>query len=311
MPAPIFADGHRRAVLAVLASAALFATTGTARALGAPHDDALTIGAGRILVGGLLLCLTVGRGLRALRRAPPRALAVGAVGVALYQVCFFAAVKRTGVAVGTVVALGSAPAFTGALAWLVGRARPSRVWYAATGLAVAGASTIALAGGHAHVDVAGVGLALVTGVAYAAFTLASKRMLDTGLPREVLMAGTFGIGALLLAPLFVVGDASWVTRPRPWFAVLWLGIMPTAVAYRLFARGLAHLTSATVTTLTLAEPALAVVLAAFVLHERPGALAVFGILGVLAGLALLVLDRPSPVECGEVVGADTRATPLA
>ena len=311
MAAPTVADSHRRAVLAILASAALFATTGTARALGAPHEDALTIGAGRIAVGGLLLCLIVGRRLGALRQAPWRALAVGAVGVALYQVCFFAAVKRTGVAVGTVVALGSAPAFTGALAWLVTRTRPSRVWYAATALAVAGASLIALAGGHAHVDVAGVGLALVTGVAYAAFTLASKRMLDSGLPREVLMAGTFGVGALLLTPLFVVGDASWVMRPRPWLAVLWLGIMPTAVAYRLFARGLAHLTSATVTTLTLAEPALAVLLAAFVLHERPGVLAVIGILGVLAGLALLALDRPSAVERSQLAGTDAQATPLA
>ena len=311
MAAPTVADSHRWAVLAILASAALFATTGTARALGAPHEDALTIGAGRIAVGGLLLCLIVGRRLGALRQAPWRALAVGAVGVALYQVCFFAAVKRTGVAVGTVVALGSAPAFTGALAWLVTRTRPSRVWYAATALAVAGASLIALAGGHAHVDVAGVGLALVTGVAYAAFTLASKRMLDSGLPREVLMAGTFGVGALLLTPLFVVGDASWVMRPRPWLAVLWLGIMPTAVAYRLFARGLAHLTSATVTTLTLAEPALAVLLAAFVLHERPGVLAVIGILGVLAGLALLALDRPSAVERSQLAGTDAQATPLA
>jgi DME family drug/metabolite transporter len=234
----------------------------------------------------------VGRRLRTLRAAPWRPLAVASVGVALYQVCFFAAVKRTGVAVGTVVALGSAPGFTGALAWLVTRARPSRVWCVATALAVAGASAIALAGGGAHVDAGGVGLAVFTGIAYAAFTLASKQLLDTGLGREVLMAGTFGIGAVLLLPLFVTGDAGWVTRPKPWLAVLWLGVMPTAVAYRLFARGLSRLSSATVTTLTLAEPAMAIVLAAIVLHERPGPLAVVGIVGVLAGLVVLALDRP-------------------
>ena len=57
-------------------------------------------------------------GTRAGRARPPP-------GVAAYQLAFFAAVADTGVAVGTIVALGSAPAITGALEWLV-RAPPPR-----------------------------------------------------------------------------------------------------------------------------------------------------------------------------------------
>ena len=47
---------------------------------------------------------------------------IAAAGVAAYQLSFFAAVADTGVAVGTIVALGSAPALTGVIEWALERA---------------------------------------------------------------------------------------------------------------------------------------------------------------------------------------------
>src|SRR4051794_14249951 len=103
----------------VLLAALCFGTTGTAQALGPDAATPATVGAARILVGALLLGVAAavlgrrsGRGSRALRvdRRGRAALAAAGVAVAAYQLCFFAAVDRTGVAVGTVVALGSAPA---------------------------------------------------------------------------------------------------------------------------------------------------------------------------------------------------------
>ena len=62
-------------------------------------------------------------GLRGGRWAPvPVAAAVA--GVAVYQLAFFAAVADTGVAVGTIVALGSAPTLTGLFEWIIDRRRP-------------------------------------------------------------------------------------------------------------------------------------------------------------------------------------------
>ncbi len=72
-----------------------------------------------------------------------------------YQLCFFAAVHDTGVAVGTVAALGSAPAFAG-----FGGTRPGSAWMAATGLAAVGVALMALSGSAAEVSVPGVVLAL-------------------------------------------------------------------------------------------------------------------------------------------------------
>jgi drug/metabolite transporter, DME family len=291
----------------VLLAAVCFGTTGTAQALG-PDASAATVGAARIAVGALLLVafrwVTARRAPRATTPARPwprGAVGAGAVGVAAYQLCFFAAVKDTGVAVGTVVALGSAPALAGAGGWLLDRRVPDRAWAAATGLACAGVATLALAGGGSRVSAPGVLLAVGAGASYAAFTLASKRLLDQGHGVEPVMATLFGRGALLLAPVLVLGDTGWLSTAGGVALAFWLGAVPTAIAYILFASGLRHLPADEVATLTLAEPVTAALLGAIVLAERPGAVAIGGIVLILAGLAVLAAPRartaqpPSPV----------------
>ncbi|QEC46561.1 EamA family transporter [Baekduia soli] len=286
--------------LNVLLAALCFGTTGTAQALG-PDASAVTVGAARIAVGAVLLLLVR----RAVAREPAARwargpAAVAALGVAGYQLCFFAAVKDTGVAVGTVVALGSAPALAGAGGWLLDRRPPGRAWLAATTLACAGVALLALAGGGSQVSAPGVALAVGAGASYALFTLAAKRLLDAGHAVESVMACAFGWGAVLLVPVLVLGDLSWVASAGGAAMALWLGAIPTAVAYLLFARGLRHLPASEVATLTLGEPVTAAVLGAVVLGERPGALAVAGILVILGGLAVLALPRartaPAPAE---------------
>ena len=72
---------------------------------------------------------------------------------------------------------------------------------------------------------------------------------------------------------------------------IYLGAVPTALAYVLFARGLRHLPAGEVATLALAEPLTAAALGALVLGERPGVLALVGVALVLAGLAALAAPR--------------------
>lgn len=285
--------------LQVLLAAVCFGTTGTAQALG-PDASSVSVGAARIAVGALLLLAFEGavKGLAARRRGAPSGeaaarrpwprlpLLVGALGVAAYQLCFFAAVKDTGVAVGTVVALGSAPALAGLGGWLIDRRVPDRRWALATALASAGVATLALEGGG-EVRVPGILLALGAGASYAAFTLASKRLLDQGHQVEQVMARLFAGGALILSPVLLLADAGWLATAGGAAMALWLGAVPTAIAYILFASGLRHLHANEVATLTLAEPVTAALLGALVLSERPGATAIAGIFIILAGLAVL------------------------
>ena len=91
----------------VLAAAVLWGTTGTARALAPAGTSPLSVGAVRIAVGGLAL-VVVARLRGELRRGgswPAGPVLAGAAAVAGYQLAFFSAVARTGVAVRRVVGL--------------------------------------------------------------------------------------------------------------------------------------------------------------------------------------------------------------
>jgi drug/metabolite transporter, DME family len=161
--------------LHVLLAAVLFGTTGTAQALGPDATDPVGVGAARILVGGALLATVAlaGGAFRGRWRPMPALAAIA--GVAVYQLSFFAAVADTGVAVGTIVALGSAPTLAGLFEWALERRRPEGRWAAATALACGGVVLLALAGGEASVSAPGVALAVTAGAAYAVYTLAAKR----------------------------------------------------------------------------------------------------------------------------------------
>ncbi|WP_088319912.1 DMT family transporter [Kineosporia sp. R_H_3] len=302
--------------LTVLASALCFSTTGTAQALGPDAASPVVVGASRVAVGALgLLAVTWWMQRRADRAggtAPPgstdgRTLVArlglptgpgvrGAVwraglAVAAYQVGFFLAVRTTGVAVGTVVALGSAPVLTGAAGWLLGHGRPDRRWVVATALACGGLAVLVTGGASAHVAPVGVLLALVAAAAYAAYTVAAKALLAAGVGAESAMAAVFGAGAVWLLPAFAVAPVGWVTTPRGAALVLWLGLVPTTLAYVLFARGLTHLSAAETTTLVLAEPLAAACLGIGLLGEPVGRTTLVGGGLLVTGLVAVAVRR--------------------
>ena len=132
--------------VSVRLAAVLFGTTGTAQALGPAGLSPLTVGAARIVAGGAalaVLAFLVPR--RGALLSPPLVLAAGAA-VAAYQLSFFEAVHRTGVAVGAVVAIGSGPVVAGLLERVLGGAWPDRRRLVATVLAVAGVAALSLEG---------------------------------------------------------------------------------------------------------------------------------------------------------------------
>jgi DME family drug/metabolite transporter len=292
----------------VLIAAVLFGTTGTAQALG-PSLDPLAIGAARILIGAALLAaVALASGARRAAARPSAILLAGAC-VAVYQATFFAALDETGVAVGTVVAIGSAPAFAGLFARaFAGEALRWR-WAFATALACGGVCLLVLGGGAgAEVSTLGVGLALVSGAGYAGYAVASKRMLAAGGSPEAVMASVFGAGGLLLLPIFALVPAGGLFQPGGAALALYLGAIPTALAYVMFARGLKRIGAGETATLTLAEPLTAAALGVIALGERPSAAAAAGAALVLSGLAVLAL-WPARVSGGSALPRASTPTP--
>ncbi len=289
--------------LQVLLAALCFATTGTAQALGPDGTDPVGVGAVRILVGGALLVAVALVTARTRMRWARGPVVAAVAGVATYQLAFFAAVADTGVAVGTIVALGSAPTLAGLFEWLLTRRRPDPRWTVATALACGGVALLALSGGQASVSAPGIALAVVAGGSYAVYTLSAKRLLTDGHAPVAVMAVAFGLGAMVLLPALALTRPAWLLHADGIGLALFLGVIPTAVAYILFARGLQRLTASETATLTLAEPLTAGALGAIVLAEPLTAASAAGAGLVLAGLLALAVRLPAPV-----VASPERAT---
>lgn len=268
------------AVAQVLTGTALFGTVGTARVLG-PEAPGVAVGGARVALAAVLLtALAAWAGeswTRALRRPP---VWVAGAAQASFQACFLSAVVLTGVAAGTLLAIGSAPVFAGLL-----HRRVSRGWAAATAVAVAGLVLLVAGGSPVRLQPAGVVLALVSGFSYAVYTVATSRAVAATTGPWAVTAGTFVVSALLLAPALGVSDVGWLAEPAGWALVGWLALGPTVASYLLLARGLRSLAPPVVSTLGLTEPVVATALAVVVLAERPTAVGWLGVLLVLAGLA--------------------------
>ena len=273
----------RHGIALVLAAAVLWGSTGTAQELGAPDASTLGVGAVRLVLGAaaLMVIAAAGGGFRPTARIPPVPVVAMALGIALYQVTFFAAVRRSGVALGTLVAIGSAPLLTGMIVWLLTRRRPSRTWMVSTFGAIAGVTLISDPSG---VDLIGVVLALGAGASYATYAVAAERLVKV-MPATGAMALGFGGGALLMIPVLWSADLSWLASRSGAVAALWLGLATTALAYVLFGTGLRSTPVATVATLSLAEPVTAFVLGVTVVGERPTTLGWVGAAVVMLALA--------------------------
>jgi DME family drug/metabolite transporter len=274
----------------VLAGAGLFGTIGTARVLG-PDSPSGSVGAVRVLLAALVLVV-----LGAAARPAPGAwtrewrrgstLVAGAAQAA-FQLTFLAAVLHTGVAVGTLVAIGTAPVVAGLLSRHV-----SATWVTATAVALAGLTLLVLGGGGARLSLTGLLLALGAGSSYGVYLVATSRAVTHGAPPALTTAVAFTVAALVLLPWLALEDASWLGTGSGWLMVGYLALVPTVLAYRLFALGLRRVPPSTASTMALAEPVVATVLGVALLGERLSAVGWLGAALVLAGL-VLVSRRPA------------------
>ncbi|MGL4257937.1 DMT family transporter [Microbacterium sp.] len=298
-------------VLAVLAAAVLFGTTGTSQALGPDGTTPLSIGVVRMVIGGTgLAVIAFLLAARHARRRPagdappprlgPRPLSLmvltGAC-LAIYQPLFFLGTERNGVAVGTVVALGSAPILAGLLEWALTRRMPSPTWMGATALATLGVVLLGFggeAGGTGGTDPVGLLGSIGAGASFAVIANAQRRLLDEGWDPFTVVGSMGASSAVICAFAVPFVDLSWLGTTSGLVMALWLGLATISVAYVLFTWGLSGLTAATAATLTLGEPLTAGILGIVVLGEQLSALAIVGLAVLGAGLALLAWGSRSP-----------------
>jgi DME family drug/metabolite transporter len=298
-------------VLAVLAAALLFGTTGTSMALGPDDTTPLSVGAVRLVIGGtglaaIAFVLARRHARHAARPAPrpgirPVALMVlTGFCLALYQPLFFLGTERNGVAVGTVVALGSAPILAGLLEWMLTRRVPSTTWMLATALATVGVVLLgfggeaATTGGGGGTDPVGLLASVGAGATFAVIANTQRRLLDEGWDPFTLVGAMGASSAVISALVLPFVDLGWLATAPGLVMALWMGLATISIAYVMFTWGLGGLTAATAATLTLGEPLTASILGIVVLEERLSVLAIIGLVVLAVGLAMLAWGSRAP-----------------
>lgn len=228
-----------------------------------------------------------------LRAADWLALAAAAAAMAAYQLCFFWAVTLTGVAVAALLAICSAPILIALLATLALGERLTLVMRVSLALAVAGTALLVV-GPRGLEEITGrfgggALLALGAGLSYAVYAVGTKRLLARMAPLP-LAALTFAAAAILITPALL--GAGPIRRPfaEAWPLLVYLGVVPTAVAYVLFTAGLRRAPATAAGVVSLLEPLTATLLGVLVFGETLGAAGVAGGTLLLSGIGLLAIS---------------------
>lgn len=270
-------------------AAVLAGTIGTAAQLG-PEDLGPTAAASwRSLLGGAgLLAASMLRQQAPWRyRLPIRWVVLGGLGAAVGPLAFFVAAARTGVAVATLVAIGTAPLAAGLLDWMTAGQRPNRHWLVGVAMALAGVAL--LSGGAIQVVGSGVVLAALAGCGVPCQGLAAQKlMMDR--PPLAAMATVVGGGMVLLLPTALMEAGNALGSAASMATVAYLGLVTLALGHVLFGLGLKHLSLRMAVVVGLLEPAVAATLAVTVLAEPVTAALLTGICLVIAGVAVAAMD---------------------
>lgn len=257
----------------------------------------LSVAAYRLLLGGSLVVLFL-LATAGVQVAPTSAVArrLGAAGalLATFQACYFSAVALTSVSLATMVTIGSVPVFVAGATSIRTRRLPSGGTVVALVVAVLGLMLLTWAPvGMDGVRLAGgVACALLAGAGFASLTLLTRRQVD-GL--GALHTAAFGClaGGVLLLPLGLLFGMGMPLRVEPLVAVIYLGAIPTALAYTAYFTGLRDSHPVLAALSALLEPLTAALLAMFLLSDRLGVTGWCGAALLVAALAVSQL-RPEP-----------------
>ncbi|WP_235883248.1 DMT family transporter [Saccharopolyspora elongata] len=294
LTAPAPARGFVAGPLPVLLAAFLWGTTGTAASFAPAAASPLSIGAATMGVGGVLLLVIAGRSaFDVLRSGRTGLLLVGALAVAVYPLAFYSSMALAGVAIGTVITLGSAPVFAAILERVVDGVRLDRRWALAAAVSVLGLLLITV-GGESGVGadvVVGALLGLLGGAAYVAYSWAAARMMRGGHGSRAVMGAMFGAGAVVLLPVLAFTGGPLLSSPSGLLVAGYLAVIPMGLAYLLFGAGLRRTSASVATTLSLLEPVVAALLSVLVVGERLGIAAWCGVALIGIGLVLVSTRR--------------------
>ena len=234
----------------------------------------------------LLIYAGVIRLRRPARRDLPWLAALGILGVSLYHTVLNYGLVTVKAGPGSMI-VNSAPMFTAILAAVILKEPLTARTVVGLVVSMAGVVLIGLGEGGGFRFNAGVLLLLTAALGWALNIICQKPVLERYSPREITCYAVF-IGTIpLLVFLPGLGEAAARTPLVVILGLIYLGVLPIAVAYATWGYVLSRMPAARAASYLYLIPIIATLTAWVWLGEAPGALSLFGGGLVLAGVAVV------------------------
>lgn len=267
---------HTRSVLLLVLAALCWSLGGLL--IKAVTWPPLAVAGGRGFIAAVFLLVTN----RGLRFHFSRDQVLGAIAYAACTVTFCTATKLT-TAANAILLQYTAPVWVALFgAWFLGERATRADWVTIvvvlSGMGLFFADSLELA------HVVGNVIAIVSGICFAAMTMALRKQKDTSATESIILGN-------LIA--FLVG-LWWIVRsPAPttsgWMALFILGTVQLGVSYWLYARAIKHVSALEAVLIPVIEPILNPVWVLLALHEKPSLLALIGGAIVLSAVTVRAL----------------------
>lgn len=279
-------------VVAVFVSAILWGTTGTAATF-VPDLSPLAIGAFAMGVGGILQCLVAIKSIAHQYKLLINNwsyLLIGGLAVTVYPLAFYSSMKMSGVAIGTVITIGSAPLISALLEYYFDNQKLTYKWLYGSIVGVIGMvllsftdSSIDNINSNSQITI-GIVLGIIAGLTYSIYSWSAHHLMAKGASSFATMGAIFGVGGLFLTPVLIMTGApllhSWVNAS----VGVYMALIPMFIGYVFYGIGLSRIKASTATAITLIEPVIAALLAIILVGEK---LLIINWIGI--GLVILCL----------------------
>lgn len=216
----------------------------------------------------------------------------------VYQYLYLEAILKIGISAATLISLCGAPVLV-VLASTIFLHEPltGRISLALTGAML---GTAFIVGWQTGADdsprntVLGVLFAIGSALGVATHVFVSRLIAGNHHAWRPLAIG-FPAGALVFLPVVLIRGMSFQIDVSAWGWLVFLGLGPSVLGYWMYQRGLQDVSATDASIVTLLEPLVAALLAAFLFGERLGALGWVGAALLLGSIALLtVTSKPRP-----------------
>jgi len=134
-------------------------------------------------------------------------LILGGMCVAIYPLAFYKSMALSGIAIGTIISIASAPFFVVILERFFNNQKISARWLISFIIGSLGVALLAMGKSHENTPAnslylhnIGIALGAISGLTYACYSWVAKQFIEKGIQAQSAMAAQFGFAALVLLP---------------------------------------------------------------------------------------------------------------